>query len=265
MARIMITGATDGIGREAAKRLAEDGHDLVLHGRNPEKLAAVQSELADAPGKVSGAVADLSSFADVDALAADVGANHAPLDALINNAGVLKTTQEETTDGLDVRFMVNTIAPWRLTLALLPVMSRDARVINLSSAAQAPVSLRALAGPPSLEAMEAYAQSKLAITMWTRHLATELGDKGPVVVAVNPGSLLASKMVKEGFGIPGKDIGIGADILVRAATSDDFAHASGAYFDNDTGAFADPHPDAMDREKVTELVGVLERWRPAAG
>lgn len=107
--------------------------------------------------------------------------------------------------------------------------------------------------------MAAYSQSKLAITMWTRHLARELGEDGPVVVAVNPGSLLASKMVKEGFGMAGKDLGIGADILCRAALSEEFAEASGRYYDNDTHAFAHPHPDALDDEKGAELVREIDR------
>ena len=76
---------------------------------------------------------------------------------------------------------------------------------DLHRAAQAPVDLDAMAGQGVLDEMGAYAQSRLAITIWSRELASELDD-GPVVVAVNPGSLLASKMVKEGFGIEGKDI-----------------------------------------------------------
>ena len=106
--------------------------------------------------------------------------------------------------------------------------------------------------------MEAYAQSKLAITMWSAHLASVWGDEGPMVVAVNPGSLLATKMVKEGFGMPGNDIGIGSGILVRAALSDEFANASGRYFDNDAGQFAAPHPDALDPEKNRALTGRVE-------
>jgi NAD(P)-dependent dehydrogenase (short-subunit alcohol dehydrogenase family) len=101
-------------------------------------------------------------------------------------------------------------------------------------------------------------QSKLALTIWSQALAQELGTNGPVTVAVNPGSLLATKMVKEGYGIAGNDIGIGADILVRAATTEEFAEASGRYFDNDAGRFAPPHADASDPVKVTAVVQVIE-------
>jgi NAD(P)-dependent dehydrogenase (short-subunit alcohol dehydrogenase family) len=105
--------------------------------------------------------------------------------------------------------------------------------------------------------MEAYAQSKLALTIWSRELAKQLPD-GLVVVAVNPGSLLASKMVKEGFGVAGNDLSIGADILDRAALSDEFASASGKYFDNDAGRFAEPHADALDPQKSEKLMDVIE-------
>ena len=118
--------------------------------------------------------------------------------------------------------------------------------------------LNALAGQVRLEDYEAYAQSKLALTMWSRHLALELGKNGPVIVAVNPGSLLASKMVKEGFGVAGNDIRIGADILVRAALSDEFADASGQYFDNDAGQFNPPHPDALNPATTDKVVKAMK-------
>ena len=139
-------------------------------------------------------------------------------------------------------------------------MGNDGRIINLSSAAQASVDLTALTGGVSLDDMDAYAQSKLAITMWTQHLAAELPD-GPSVLAVNPGSLLASNMVREGFGIAGNDLAIGATILRRAALDPDFANISGRYFDNDAGAFGHPHSDALDTAKVSAVMQAIEAIR----
>ena len=139
----------------------------------------------------------------------------------------------------------------------MPLLGAAGRVVNLSSAAQAPVDLEALAGRVGLADMDAYAQSKLAITAWSRVLAQALKD-GPAIIAVNPGSLLGSKMVKEGFGVAGGDLGIGAEILARAALADEFAAASGQYFDNDKGRFAAPHPDALDPRKCEEIVRVIE-------
>lgn len=88
-------------------------------------------------------------------------------------------------------------------------------------------------------------------------MAQEL-PAGPAIIAVNPGSPLANKMVKEGFGMVGNDIRIGSDILVRAALSDEFADASGKYYDNDAGRFAAPHSDALDPLKSAATVKAIE-------
>ena len=80
---------------------------------------------------------------------------------------------------------------------------------------------------------------------------------GPVFVAVNPGSLLASKMVKEGFGLAGNDLSIGAEILRRAALSEEFATATGRYFDNDSGRFAHPHAGASDEVQVAAVMEAI--------
>ena len=258
---ILITGSTDGIGLATAKMLVSQGHHGLLHGRKPEKLKEVERTLSGQPdgGRVESYVADLSRMADVEALATAVAERHAKLDVLINNAGVFRAPEPITQDGLDVRFVVNTIAPYLLTQRLMPLLGASARVINLSSAAQSPVDPEALAGRVRLsDDFTAYAQSKLALTMWSRTMALSLKDNGPVLIAVNPGSLLATKMVKEGFGMAGNDIRIGADILTRAALADEFATASGQYFDKDSGQFASPHPDALDPQKSQEIVRVIE-------
>lgn len=262
---ILLTGATDGIGLATAKVLAAQGHTLLLHGRSAAKLANTEKLLSKLPGAgpVETYVADLSRLAEVESMAQAVQARHDRLDVLINNAGIFRTPETRTPDGLDVRFMVNTIAPYRLTQLLLPLLGKG-RVVNLSSAAQAPVKLDALAGSGQLADMPAYAQSKLALTMWSRHMAQALGRKGPMIVAVNPGSMLGSRMVKEAFGVDGADIAIGADILVRAALADEFANASGQYFDNDAKRFAPPHPDALDPRKAEALVRAIESVLAAA-
>ncbi|MEM7522425.1 MAG: SDR family NAD(P)-dependent oxidoreductase [Pseudomonadota bacterium] len=255
---ILITGSTDGIGLETAKMLAEDGHLVLMHGRSASKLETARAEVG---GTTEGYVADLSDMNAVARLAREVAAAHDRLDVLINNAGVYKTPHPTLPDGSDIRFVVNTLAPYALTRALATVIPAvipaSGRIINLSSAAQAPVNLAALRGEAKVGDMDAYAQSKLALTMWSRALAADLTG-GPVVVAVNPGSLLASKMVKEGFGVAGNDIRIGADILRRAALSDEFANASGAYFDNDAGGFGAPHPDALNDARMRDVVDAIE-------
>ncbi|MDX8350721.1 SDR family NAD(P)-dependent oxidoreductase, partial [Cognatiyoonia sp. IB215446] len=230
---ILITGSTDGIGLLTAKTLADMGHSIILHGRSADKLEAAAKELG---GDVATYQADLSSLEETAKLAEAITANHNRIDVLINNAGVYKTPNPILPNGQDVRFVVNTLAPHVLTKAMLPIIPSDGRIINLSSAAQAPVDLAALAGDKHLDDMGAYAQSKRGIALWSAQMAAAHPD-GPVFIAVNPGSLLASKMVKEGFGVAGHDLQIGADILCRLSLDDDFADASGQYWDNDAGGF----------------------------
>ena len=258
---ILVTGSTDGIGLETARMLVSLGHNVLLHGRNPAKLEKVEKMLSALPngGRVESYVSDLSRMADVEALAKAVAERHAKLDVLINNAGVFSTPNPVTQEGLDARFAVNTIAPYLLTQRLMPLLGASGRVINLSSAAQSPVDPEALAGRVKLpNDFTAYAQSKLALTMWSRSMALSLKDDGPAIIAVNPGSMLGTKMVKQAFGVAGGDIRIGAEILVRAALSNEFAAASGQYFDNDSGQFTSPHPDALNPQKSEEIVRVIE-------
>lgn len=258
---ILITGSTDGIGLEAAKALYSLGHHVLLHGRNPTKLEAAKRMLSELSrdGRVETYLADLSRMADVETLGEAIAADHDQLDVLINNAGILRSADTFTDDGLDIRFAVNTFAPYLLTQRLLPLFRPGARVVNLSSAAQSPVNLEALAGRTKIpDQLNAYAQSKLALTMWSHTMAQLHSDRALVFVAVNPGSLLATKMVQEGFGMAGKDIRVGSDILVRAALADEFAEASGLYFDNDKGRFASPHADAVNPKKRQEVIGVIE-------
>lgn len=257
---ILITGSTDGIGYETAKMLAVKEHHVLVHGRNPQKLAKVVEELKSlAPdATIEGYVADLSSLAEVEHLAKEVKEKHAHLDVLINNAGVYKVPSVTTKDSLDVRFMVNTIAPYLLTQRLLDLFTTSGRIVNLSSQAQAPVNLNALVSPDAkADDGSVYAQTKLAITMWSAYLAEQLKGKGPLFVAVNPASFLGSKLVKEAYGLDGHDLSIGADILCRAALSDEFADANGKYYDNDSRRFAAPHADAQNSAKNEKLVEVM--------
>ncbi|PKF61678.1 oxidoreductase [Psychromonas sp. psych-6C06] len=245
---ILITGATDGIGFETAKMLVKQGHHVLLHGRNSNKLAEVERNLALLSNSVQteSYIADLSSIKEVNALADMLKHKHQHIDVLINNAGVYSADNHRSSDNLDIRFAVNTIAPYILTNALLPIMNKQSRVLNLSSAAQSTVNLNAMAGKEVLSDGEAYAQSKLALTIFSRVLGMQLKMSGPAIIAINPKSLLASKMVKNAFGIVGNDLSLGAEVLCQASLCDEFTHASGLYFDNDKEKFADPHPDALD-------------------
>ena len=257
---VLITGATDGIGLLAAKTLAEKGHNLLVHGRSSAKLSSAVEEVQSVSkgGSVTGLLADLSKKADVESLACQVISTTNTLDVLINNAGVFRSDESVSADGIDLRFAVNTIAPAILTQKVLALLTRGARVISLSSAAQAPVDTNALVGKKQVaDQFDAYAQSKLALTLWSQDMS--MIHKELIFVSLNPGSLLATKMVQEGFGVSGKDLSIGSDVIVRAALDAEFAEASGLYFDNDIGTFGKPHPDAMDEHKVEAVVTAIQK------
>lgn len=259
---IIITGSTDGIGKVTARELAAKGHQVIVHGRNETKvndvIKTIKAEFPEA--KLDGFVADLSIMSEVKALIKEIKSKYNQIDILINNAGIFKAREGKTLDGLELRLMVNTIAPYLLTKELLEILAPDGRVVNLSSAAQAPVNIEAIKAYMRLSDSDAYAQSKLGITMWSIELAKQLTEAGSkqVVVAINPKSFLGSKMVKEAYGTDGYNLNIGADILQRAALSDEFASASGRYFDNDQGRFANPHPDALKQGRRIAVIEAIE-------
>jgi NAD(P)-dependent dehydrogenase (short-subunit alcohol dehydrogenase family) len=258
---ILITGATDGIGLMTARRLAEGGHILLLHGRNQAKLNDVTTNIqqTNANAKLHGFIADLSDLQQVKRMADDIKAQHQKLDVLVNNAGVFKTSNPVTDNGYDIRFIVNSVAPYLLTKALISLMDNTGRIVNISSAAQAPVNLKAFEGNQSLTDSSAYAQSKLALIMWGIQISHTLGVNGPAIIAINPASFLRSKMVKQAYGSEGKDLAIGADILVRASLSKGFSNSSGRYFDNDLGQFVDPLHHALIPENNQILVAAMNK------
>ena len=259
MTKILITGSTDGIGRRAAVALAATGHDVVVHGRSATKLADAGAEVEGAASTPVAAVqADLSTVHGTRSFIADLRRDHADLDVVVNNAGVFRSDTPISDDGWDLRFAVNTVAPYLLTAALIDSLPDTGRIVNLSSAAQAPVDLDGLTSGVALDQQLTYAQSKLALTMFSMELGRRRAADGPMIVAVNPGSLLATRMVHEGYGIAGNDVNIGTDILVRSAVGDDFATAGGRYFDNDARRFGDPHPDAMDSARCSALLEALD-------
>ncbi|QSX41870.1 SDR family NAD(P)-dependent oxidoreductase [Shewanella cyperi] len=263
MKTICITGATDGLGLAVATALSRPGQSLLIHGRNPEKLAAVRQGLLGLGAEVYAFQADLSDLSQVERMLEQIKQTQSGIDVLINNAGVYKTAGETGSLGIDVRLVVNTLAPFWITQSLLPQLA-GGRVINLSSAAQAPLDFDGLCGRKQYSnQMQAYAESKLALTCWTLAMANLYSDKQIRFMAVNPGSLLATSMVREGFGVEGKDISGAVKLLVDMALSPKFADTGGRYFDNDIGSFASPHPDATNPVIQQQLLKLMAQqlWR----
>ena len=253
---ILITGSTDGIGKLAATKLAKDGHLVCIHGRNPHKVERTLKEIKSYSNNdhVQAFIGDLSSFSSTRALIAEVKYKLDSLDLLINNAGVFKTQKQNNEDRLDLRFVVNYLAPKVLTDGLHSLLrqSESPRILNLSSAAQAPISLKAMLGEEAISVNESYAQSKLALTMWSFYL--EQQTSGLQVVAVNPGSLLNTRMVQEAYGHHWSPAEKGADILYDLSTISNFDTYHGKYFDNDQGKIAKAHPSAYDDRALQMLM-----------
>ena len=261
---ILITGSTDGIGKLAAFKLAQDGHTIIVHGRNENKVDALVSEIkatAKNPN-ISGYTADFSDLGAVDNMAKAIQQDIRKIDVLINNAGVFKSAVSKTKEGLDMRIVVNYLAPYVLTKAVLSLLkASDApRIINLSSAAQSTVTPGVLNGQVSINVSEAYAQSKLALTMWSFDLAKK--NETISVIAVNPGSLLNTRMVSEAYGQHWAPADKGANILYELAVSEVYEGVSGKYFNNDKGdpkgEFSPAHPDTYDEAKIEALIVATE-------
>jgi NAD(P)-dependent dehydrogenase (short-subunit alcohol dehydrogenase family) len=250
---ILVTGSTDGIGKQTAYGLAQRGATGLLHGRSQEKGGATLREIRDATGndKLEYYLADFSSLAEVRNLADGVQANHDALDVLINNAGVGagkrgEVKRELNQDGYELRFAANYLAPYLFTRLLLPALCRAApsRIVNVASAAQNPIDFDDVMLERRYDGFGAYAQSKLALVMFTFDLAEELKGEDIAVNCLHPGSLLDTKMVREAFGRAMGDVQSGADAVIYLATSSEVEGVTGKYFDQKQEARA--HEQAHD-------------------
>ena len=220
--KILLTGATSGLGRRVAEHLAEKGATLLLHGRDPDKGKQMVAALRRETGNEALTYynADLASLAEVRRLAEKISEKHRQLDILINNAGLgagpEPSRRETSADGYERRFAVNYLAPFLLTRRLLPLLKRaagtgrEARIINVASAAQQAIDFDDVMLERQYDGMRAYAQSKLALIMFTFDLAEELEDSGVTANALHPASLMDTRMVREWFGQPRASVEEGA-------------------------------------------------------
>jgi NAD(P)-dependent dehydrogenase (short-subunit alcohol dehydrogenase family) len=234
-ARILVTGATDGLGRRVAQVVAAKGATMLLHGRNPERLKATLEELRIQPGseKVSSYLADLSSLGAVRGLADRIHSEHDRLDVLVSNAGIIARERRESEDGYELTFAVNYLSHFLLTRLLLPLLkdSAPARIVNVASAGQSPLDFSNLMLGQGYDAMKAYSQSKLAQVMFTFDLAERVRDTGVSVNALHPASLMATKMVQSTFGYTMSTVEEGAQAVIRLAVAPEVEGVTGCYFD----------------------------------
>jgi NAD(P)-dependent dehydrogenase (short-subunit alcohol dehydrogenase family) len=259
---ILVTGATDGLGRALARELAAAGATVLLHGRSKQRLEDTRRELTEATGsdRLRTYLADFASLEQVRRLAREVAGDQERLDALVNNAGIAGGgPRQESADGIELRFAVNYLAPFLLTELLLPLLRRSApsRIVNVASVGQVPIDFDDVMLKRGYEPLRAYRQSKLAQVMFTFELAQRLraaGETGVTVNALHPATLMNTKMALESFGYAMSTIQDGVEATLRLVADPELEGVSGRYFDRLDEDRANPQAyDADARARLWKL------------
>ncbi len=244
--RILVTGSTDGLGRQVAAALAQRGATVLIHGRDPAKVDAAVADT----GAAEGLVADLADLDAVRGLAGQAG----ELDTLVNNAGVIVPERSESADGYELTFAVNHLAHFLLTQLLLDDMREPGRIVNVSSIGQAPIDFDDVMLERGYDAYGAYAQSKLAQVLFTVELAERLGDRELTVNALHPATLMDTKMVRETFGRSQSTVEEGVEATLRLIEDPSLDGVTGRFFDGTRESAAHEQAyDAAARRRLWEL------------
>jgi NAD(P)-dependent dehydrogenase (short-subunit alcohol dehydrogenase family) len=227
----LVTGATDGIGRQSALELSSKGAHVLVHGRSEQR--AVETVKSLGRGDYEPVWADLSSLAEVRALAERVLAKHPVIDVLLNNAGVFMKERKLSVDGFELTMAVNHFSHFVLTHALLPALkaAKQGRVVHVSSMAhlRGALDLTDLSFERGFEGYGAYAASKLANVLFSNELARRLRGTSVTSNALHPG-VIKTKLLATGFGMGGAPLQSGAVTSVYCATAPELADVSGEYF-----------------------------------
>jgi NAD(P)-dependent dehydrogenase (short-subunit alcohol dehydrogenase family) len=257
---ILITGATDGLGRALASSLAADGAQLILHGRNRDKLDRVAAEIAQADDGHAPAtvLADLADLEQVRALAGQVASLTGHLDVLVNNAGIGSgepegRTRRVSADGYELRFAVNYLAGFDLTLRLLPLLkaSPAARIVHVASIGQHPIDFDDVMLEHNYSGTRAYGQSKLAQITAGFVLAERLPPDAITVNSLHPATYMPTKMVLDEIGHSVDTLEEGEAATRRLINAPELATTTGRFFDRIRESRA--HASAYDPETRRRL------------
>ena len=257
---ILITGATDGLGRALAGRLAADGAILVLHGRDRRRLDGAADEIGGTAGtdRPRTVLADLADLAQVRRLAADVRQATDRLDVLVSNAGIGGGEPDghdrrTSADGYELRFAVNYLAGFLLTLELLPLLraSAPARIVNVASLGQHPLDFSDLMLEHGYSGIRAYGQSKLAQIMSGFELASRIPGGEVTVNSLHPATYMPTKIVLDEVGHSIDSLDEGVDATRRLVSDPALAQVTGLFFDRAREARA--NAQAYDARARAEL------------
>lgn len=258
-ATVLVTGATDGLGRALAERLAGAGACVLAHGRDRQRVddtVAALDEAASCPPR--GYVADFADLAQVRRLADEVAGDHRRLHVLVNNAGLGSgpsdgAPRQTSHDGHELRLQVNYLAAYLLSRRLLPLLRAAApgRIVNVASGAQQAVDFDDLMLESGYDGWRAYSQSKFAMVADTFALAARLDPAEVTVNSLHPASLMDTKMVREAFGQAQRPLDEGVDAVWRLVADPELEGVTGRYFNG--RAPAQPSPQTTDPEVQAEL------------
>jgi NAD(P)-dependent dehydrogenase (short-subunit alcohol dehydrogenase family) len=258
---VLITGSTDGVGRYVAKRLAADGAQVLIHGRDAARAKTLVEEVVrEGHAAPSFYQADLSSLAGARQLAEAVRAEHGRLDVLVSNAGIGSMSggpeRRTSADGYELRFAVNYLSGFLLAYLLLPLLkaAAPARIVNVASLGQHPIDFDDVMITKNYSGSRAYAQSKLAQIMLTIDLAEELKEAGITVNSLHPATYMNTTMVRAGGITPVSTVEQGGEAILHLVSGDDVANKSGLFFNGLHEARANPQAyDAVARQRVRKL------------
>lgn len=248
---ILITGSTDGIGKHLAKKLASEGHHVILHGRNPQKLELATQEVraVSLRGKVSSYLADFSNLEDVYRFVGEIKRDFQSIDILFNNAGLYTGKERQAnTENVELTFMLSVQVPYILTTELLPLLEKAAgRVIHTSSFMHHFAKVKDLdfGFENNYHPGLAYNNSKLYTIWMTRYLARDFFLKGsnitinayhPGLISTNLGNNSNDEKTKKSlFGrlmkSLSKDLDQGIETGYYLTLSEEVRSLTGYYFD----------------------------------
>lgn len=266
---VLVTGATDGLGRGLARDLAGRGMQVLLHGRDDERGKATLEEIRAVTGNdaLSWYRADLAELAQVRDLADRVAADHPRLHVLVNNAGIGADVpgggeRQESVDGHELRFAVNFLAGHLLTRRLLPSLQAAAspgdpsRIVMVSSAGQAALDFDDLMLRRDYSGWRAYTQSKLAQILDAFDLADELDPAVVTATALHPATYMPTKIVPS----PISTIAEGVAATARLAVDPELAGVTGRYYNGVREAEPDPQADdPLARARLRAIADELTR------